>query len=94
VGARPSGVDLARVKRDHPDLVLVGNVDVAVLSKQDLAAVRAEVHRCMEQGMPGAGYMIATCNSVFDGMCLESVAELFRCEAELGFYPSLRSAAV
>jgi uroporphyrinogen-III decarboxylase len=77
-------VDLARIRRDYPGLVLVGNVDVAVLSGDDLAAVRAEVERCMGQGASGTGYMIATCNSIFSGMRYESVAELFRCEAELG----------
>ena len=82
-----SGVDLNRVRRDHPDLVLVGNVDVGVLSGDDLAAVRTEVGRCIAQGMPGTGYMIATCNSVFRGMCYESVVEMFRSEAEMGAYP-------
>jgi uroporphyrinogen decarboxylase len=81
-----SGVDLARVKRDHPDLVLVGNVDVGVLANDDLVAVRSEVTRCMEQGASSPGYMIATCNSIFRGMRYESVAEMFRCEAEMGVY--------
>jgi uroporphyrinogen decarboxylase len=81
-----SGMDLGRAKRDHPDLVLVGNVDVGVLAEDDPVAVRAEVRRCMAQGMPGAGYMIATCNSIFHGMRYESVAEMFRCEAEMGAY--------
>jgi uroporphyrinogen decarboxylase len=81
-----SGVDLARVRSDYPDLVLVGNVDVGVLTRDDLAAVRAEVARCMGQGASGAGYMIATCNSIFRGMRFESVVEMFRCEAEMGSY--------
>jgi uroporphyrinogen decarboxylase len=81
-----SGVDLARVKRDHPDLVLVGNVDVGALSGDDLSAVRLEVARCVDQGASSPGYMIATCNSIYPGMRYESVAELFRCEAEMGVY--------
>jgi len=81
-----SGVDLARVQRDHRDLVLVGNVDVGVLTNDDLAAVRSEVARCMGQGASNAGYMVATCNSIFRGMRYESVVELFRCEAEMGVY--------
>jgi uroporphyrinogen decarboxylase len=86
-GLEPAaGVDLARVQRNHPHLVLVGNVDVGVLTNDDLTAVRREVARCMEQGAPSAGYMIATCNSIFHGMRYESVAELFRCEAEMGVY--------
>jgi hypothetical protein len=59
-------------------------VDVGVLVDDDLAAVRAEVARCMELGASSAGYMVSTCNSIFHGMRYESVAELFRCEAQLG----------
>jgi uroporphyrinogen decarboxylase len=81
-----SGVDLARVRRAHPELVLVGNVDVGVLSRKDPAEVRAEVARCVDQG-GRRGYMIATCNSIYPGMRFEAVAELFRSEEELGACP-------
>jgi uroporphyrinogen decarboxylase len=81
-----SGVDLGRVKRNYPELALAGNVDVEVLVERDLAAVRTEVDRCMAQGGRSGGYMISTCNSIFRGMCLESVIELFRLEAELGVF--------
>jgi uroporphyrinogen decarboxylase len=80
-----SGVNLVRVRREHPELVLIGNVDVGVLLGEDLAAVRAEVARCIEQGGTG-GYMMATCNSIYPGMRFEAVVELFRCEEELGVY--------
>ena len=81
-GLEPAaGMDLARMKRAFgQDLVLVGNVDVRVLCGSDLEAVRAEVNRCMEQGAPGGGYMIASCNSIFEGMNPDAVAEMFRCE--------------
>jgi uroporphyrinogen decarboxylase len=79
-----SGMDLGRVRQNYPDLATIGNVDVGVLTSDDPAAVRAEVERCMAQGMPGTGYLISSCNSVFDGMCYASVEEMFRCEAELG----------
>jgi uroporphyrinogen decarboxylase len=81
-----SGMDLGKVRRDYPDLAMVGNVDVSVLSADDLDAVRGEVRRCMAEGMPGTGYLIATCNSVYRGMRWASVAEMFRCEAEMGVY--------
>lgn len=82
-----AGMDLARLKHEYGrDLVLIGNVDVRVLFGTDLAAVRSEVDRCLAQGAPGGGYMIATCNSIFDGMDATAVAELFRYEAEVGFY--------
>jgi len=82
-----AGMDLAAVKRDFArHLVLAGNVDVGVLCGRDLAAVRGEVDRCMAQGAAGGGYMIATCNSIFDGMNAAAVAELFRYETEVGYY--------
>jgi uroporphyrinogen decarboxylase len=81
-----AGMDLAQVKRDFPDLVLIGNVDVRVLCGADLQAVRDEVDRCITQGAPGGGYLLATCNSIFEGMNPRAVAELFRYEEQVGFY--------
>ncbi|MFC2030071.1 uroporphyrinogen decarboxylase family protein [Chloroflexota bacterium] len=82
-----AGMDLARIKRAFgQDLVLIGNVDIRVLFGQDVEAVRNEVDRCLEQGAPGGGYMIASCNSIFEGMNPRMVAELFRYEDEVGFY--------
>jgi uroporphyrinogen decarboxylase len=87
-GLEPAaGNDLAAIKREFgDDLVLVGNIDVGVLCKSDLDAVRREVDRCIAQGSPGGGYMIATCNSIFTGMNPEAVAEMFRYQEEVGFY--------
>jgi uroporphyrinogen decarboxylase len=87
-GLEPAaGMDLARIKREFgQDLVLIGNVDVRVLCDSDLEAVRGEVDRCMEQGAPGGGYMIATCNSIFEGMDPAAVAEMFRYQGEVGVY--------
>jgi len=82
-----AGMDLAKIKREFgQDLVLIGNVDVRVLCGSDLEAVRGEVNRCIEQGAPGGGYMIASSNSIFEGMNPVAVAELFRYEAQVGFY--------
>jgi uroporphyrinogen decarboxylase len=82
-----AGVDLEQVKRDFGErLVLVGNVEARVLCDSDLDAVRAEVRRCMSQGAPGGGYMFSTCSSVFDGMNLDAVKEMYRYAAEIGAY--------
>jgi len=82
-----AGVDLEQVKRDYgSDLVLVGNADAATLCQPDLEAVRAEVRRCMRQGAPGGGYMFSTCSSIFEGMNLEAVVEMYRYAAEVGAY--------
>ncbi|MEN8171790.1 MAG: uroporphyrinogen decarboxylase family protein [Chloroflexota bacterium] len=80
-----AGMDLGEIKQEFgQDLVLIGNIDVNVLCKPDLAAVRSEVRRCVEQGTPNGGYMMATCNSIFDGMNAEAVAEMFRYQQEAG----------
>jgi uroporphyrinogen decarboxylase len=80
-------MDLAKIKREYgQELVLIGNVDVRLLCGTDLEAVRKEVDRCIEQGAPGGGYMIASCNSIFEDMNPDSVAEMFRYEGEVGFY--------
>jgi uroporphyrinogen decarboxylase len=87
-GLEPAAnMDLARIKRTYGrDLVLIGNVDVRLLCGSDLEAVRREVDRCIEQGAPGGGYMIASCNSIYEGMNPAAVAEMFRYEGETGFY--------
>lgn len=87
-GLEPAaGLDLVQIKQDFgSDLVLIGNIDVGVLCKSDLEAVRSEVRRCIRQGAPGGGYMIATCNSIFEGMNPSSVAEMFRYQGEIGTY--------
>jgi uroporphyrinogen-III decarboxylase len=82
-----AGMDLCKVKHKFgQDLVLVGNVDVRVLFDPDLEPVRQEVDRCIAQGSPGGGYMVASCNSIFEGMNPAAVAEMFRYEGEVGFY--------
>jgi len=82
-----AGMDLAKIKREYGQtLVLVGNVDVRVLFGSDLAAVRGEVDRCIAQGAPGGGYMIASCNSICEGMNPVTVAEMYRYAGEVGLY--------
>jgi len=83
-GLEPAaGIDLKKVKESFGrDLVLIGNLDINVLFTSDAEAVRREVDRCLEQGSPCGGYMLATCNSIFDGMNPESVAEMFRYQEE------------
>jgi len=87
-GLEPAaGLDLAKLKTEFGHrLVLVGNIDLRVLFNPNLDLVRREVDRCVGQGAPGGGYMIATCNSVYDGMNSSVVAEMFRYEREVGFY--------
>ena len=90
-----AGMDLLKIKREYGQaLVLIGNVDVRVLFGSDLEAVRREVDRCMAQGAPGGGYMIASCNSICEGMNPAAVAEMFRYEEEVGVLDSTRTRAI
>jgi uroporphyrinogen decarboxylase len=84
-GIEPAaGMDLKAVKAEYQDhLIIIGNLDVRVLCESDLDQVRREVDRCLEQGSPGGGYMIATCNSIFEGMDAAAVAEMFRYQEEV-----------
>ncbi len=80
-----AGMSLAAMTREYgQSLALIGNIDIRVLFSHDLQAVRDEVDRCMEEGAPGGGFMIASCNSIYEGMHPEAVAEMFRYEAEVG----------
>lgn len=82
-----AGMDLARMKSEYgKDLVLIGNVDVRVLFGSDLGEVRREVDRCIAGGASNGGYMIASCNSICEGMNPDAVAEMFRYQGEVGFY--------
>jgi len=87
-GLEPAaGIDLGEVKQAFgKDLVLIGNVDVRVLCNSDIEAIRAEVTRCIEQGAPGGGYMISSCNSLFKGMEPGSIVEMYGYAAKIGRY--------
>lgn len=87
-GLEPAaGMDLAAIKTQFGHkLALIGNVDVQVLCSDDLAAVRKEVERCLAQGMPGGGYMLSSCNSIFAGMNAAAVWEMVCHAAAAGVY--------
>jgi hypothetical protein len=69
--------------RARPD---IGRQRGRVLCDDDLNAVHREVGRCVAQGAPGGGYMLASCNSIFEGMNPIAVAEFFRYQKSVGFY--------
>jgi uroporphyrinogen decarboxylase len=80
-----AGMDLGKIKQKFgQELVLIGNVDIRVLFSSDLEPVRKEVDRCIHQGATGGGYMLASCNSINEGMNPAAVAEMFRYEGGVG----------
>jgi uroporphyrinogen decarboxylase len=79
-----AGMNLAKIKQEiGQDMVFIGNVDTRVLFSPNLESVRKEVDRCINQGTPGGGFMIASCNSIYEGMNPDAVAEMFRYEGEV-----------
>jgi len=83
-----AGVDMGRVKEQYCEqLVLAGNLDCTnVLARQDLPRVHMDVERCLKQGAPGGGYLFSSCNSIFDGLQLDSVVEAYHYAREIGEY--------
>ncbi len=74
----PAGNDLGRVKEQYGEqLILIGNVDVNLLCKNDPEAVREDIRRCLRQGGK-SGYMLSSSNSIFPGMNPGAVCEYFR----------------
>jgi len=45
-----------------------------------------ETARTSVQGADGGNYMLASCNSICEGMNPPAVAEMFRYESEVGLY--------
>jgi uroporphyrinogen decarboxylase len=86
-GLEPAAnMNLPLMKKEYgKDLVLVGNLDVGILAGNDLCAVRNEVERCLSEGAQGGGYMLATCNSIFNGLNAESVKEYFSYSQKLEY---------
>ncbi len=84
----PAGNDLGRVKRNFGQrMVIMGNVDcVDVLTGHDLAAVRQEVDRCLDQAAQGGGYLLATSNSLHAACTVEAVQEMYHYAQQAGRY--------
>lgn len=66
-----AGVDIAEVKRLYGDKVcLCGNVNCGLLDSGTDDEVIANTRYCLENGMPGFGYIFCTSNCVYTGMRL------------------------
>lgn len=73
----PAGNRLDEIKQLYGHkLLLVGNVDVNLLCRGDLEAVRADIRRCISQGGK-SGFMLSSSNSIFPGMNPAAAREYF-----------------
>lgn len=83
----PACMDIAAVREEFPELVLVGNVDVDLLSRGTPEQVRETVRGLIERIGPRGRYMVSSGNSVAT-YCLEAnVLAMGEAVAEFGRYP-------
>lgn len=66
------GMDIKAVRERYPDLVLMGNVECAMLQDADEQRIRDGVRYCMTHGGIGGRYIFSSSNCIFAGMPLES----------------------
>lgn len=81
------GVEVADAKRRVGDRVaLMGGVNTVVLARGPLAEVRAECERCLTEGAPGGGYILACGDMLPTETSPDSVRAMVEAAARLGTY--------
>ena len=82
------GNHLGKIKENYgQQIALIGNVNaLTVLTKPDLAAVRADVDRCMDQAKAHGGYILATSNSAHFATCPEAISEMYSYGKKVSWY--------
>ena len=80
-----AGMDLFRLKKEFPNLVLYGNLDCGnTLINGSKERIEKEVRECFEKGKPGGNYIFSSSNSIHWGVPAENflfmrkVAEKYR----------------
>lgn len=69
----PQGsMDIKAVRERFPDLILMGNVECAMLQDCDDRRIREGVRYCMQHGGVGQRYIFSSSNCIFNGMPLRS----------------------
>ena len=82
------GVDLAEVKRLVGDRVaLCGNVNCGLLQTGTEAECKADILRCLRDGMNGWGFIFCTSNCAYTGLPLERYEMMIDIWRENGVYP-------
>jgi len=66
------GMDIREVRRQYPELILMGNVQCSLLQDTDEAQIRESVRYCFKHGNEGGRYIFSTSNCIFKGMPLKS----------------------
>lgn len=67
-----AGVDIAEVKKRYGSRIcLIGNVNCALLHTGTEEQIFQSVRYCLQNGMPGGGYIFSTSNCIYTGMPLK-----------------------
>lgn len=66
------GMDIKAVREKFPDLILMGNVNCAMLQETQEGKIRESVRYCMQHGGVGKPYIFSTSNCIYPGMPPES----------------------
>jgi uroporphyrinogen decarboxylase len=69
----PQGhMDIAKVRKDYPELILMGNVQCSLLQDTNEEQIRRSVRYAFESAKPGGRFIFSTSNIVFAGMPLHN----------------------
>jgi uroporphyrinogen decarboxylase len=69
----PQGhMDIAEVRRQYPDHILMGNVQSSLLQEIDEPLIRESARYAIDSAKPGGRFIFSTSNCIFEGMPLES----------------------
>ena len=69
----PQGnMDISEVKKNYPDLILMGNVQTSLLQEVNDELIRQSVRYAINSAKSGGKYIFSTSNCIFEGMPLES----------------------
>jgi hypothetical protein len=71
--------DIAQVRRDHPGLTLVGNLDINLLSSGSAAQVREKAEALIETLAAGGRYVLCSSHSIIDSVKPENFRAMTEC---------------
>lgn len=82
-----AGMDIAEFKRKWGERVcIMGNVDVSKVHMGPAEAIVKSTEYALRGAMPGGGYILSTCNCIFEAIPLENYRTMLGVRERLGWY--------
>lgn len=82
-----AGWDLGQVKKQHSELVLIGNIDISqLLPNGTRQEVIAATKMSIDNAARGGGYILATCSEIHNSCKLENIIAMVETAWEYGKY--------